>query len=129
MLRDEEAGPGADYWAAGCILYQMYHGHPPFRGINDMATFELITTHDASNRQFEYPENCPSFLKSILDQIFVQDPKRRLGGSALRRHPLFLRSLSSIDVTTMVCLSRKLKCSSVLRKESIQKNIMEFFLA
>jgi len=132
VLRDEEATCAADYWAAGCILYQMYHGHPPFRGLNDMATFELITTHDASNRQFQYPSNSPKCLRSALDSIFVQDPKRRLGGKALRSHPLFLQNTatttSSSSLTTMMCLQRVLNCSSILREVSIQKHILSFIL-
>ena len=117
VLRDEEATSAVDYWAAGCILYQMYHGHPPFRGLNDMATFELITTHEASNRQFEYPSNCPSYLRSALDSIFVQDPKRRLGGKALRSHPLFLGTTTTMMI---MCLQRKLKCRSAFRIATVR---------
>ena len=125
VLRDEEATCAADYWAAGCILYQMYHGHPPFRGLNDMATFELITTHKASNRQFEYPSNSPSYLRSALDSVFVQDPKRRLCGKALRSHSLFWGIRRSV-ITMLMCLQRKITCLSIFREAHVQRHILAY---
>ena len=42
VLRDEEACEASDFWAAGCILYQMLCGSPPFQGESQYLTFERI---------------------------------------------------------------------------------------
>lgn len=99
VLRDEEATRAADYWAVGCILFQLCFGTPPFRGAHDMATFELITRHvpEDGKRQFTLPRDDVPHLLSVLDGIFVQDPKKRLCGPTLRAHPFFWDNLNRRD--------------------------------
>jgi len=116
VLRDEEATAAADYWAVGCILYQLYIGRPPFRGHSDMGTFEMITNHRPKDgqREFAFPSRCGTQMRSVLDAIFCQNPKLRLCGRELRAHPFFFakRKKSSCLAAIGILMSR---CSSFAR--------------
>lgn len=37
---------GSDIWALGCMIYQFFQGFPPFRGENELKTFEKIVSLD-----------------------------------------------------------------------------------
>lgn len=76
VLKDCPAGPEADLWAFGCIVYQMLAGEPPFRGGSDYLTFQLIL-----KQEFSFPAEMGEDARDLIRQILVADPATRLGAA------------------------------------------------
>lgn len=74
LLKHNICGFEADVWALGCILYQLFHGQPPFKGSTEYLTFEKIINVDYSYRQGYV---LPPDVTSLIDQILVADPSSR----------------------------------------------------
>ena len=50
QLRNKGYDKMIDYWMYGCILYEMFTGHPPFQNSNQMVLFEMIKNVKLVNR-------------------------------------------------------------------------------
>ncbi|KAG2731407.1 hypothetical protein G9P44_005823 [Scheffersomyces stipitis] len=74
LLKHNICGFEADVWALGCILYQFFHGVPPFKGNTEYLTFEKIINIDYSYRS-KYP--LPPDVIEIIDKILLADPQQR----------------------------------------------------
>lgn len=74
LLKYNICGFEADVWALGCILYQLFHGNPPFKGTTEYLTFEKII-----HLNYSYNPNSPipNDVRHIIDKILVNDPKKR----------------------------------------------------
>lgn len=46
QVQGEEATPASDLYSAGCVLYEMVTGRPPFQAETDLATAMMRLTHD-----------------------------------------------------------------------------------
>jgi serine/threonine protein kinase len=44
-LLAQEAHAASDFWALGCVVYQLLVGRPPFHGGNEYLTFEVISEY------------------------------------------------------------------------------------
>jgi serine/threonine protein kinase len=95
VISDTPAGYGADLWAFGVILYQMYCGQTPFKSKTNFLTFKNI-----GNLQVTYPNNInvPKNAKDLINKILIKDPDKRLGAGEpntdldiahLKKHPFF----------------------------------------
>lgn len=75
LLKHNSCGFESDIWALGCILYQFFNGNPPFKGQTEYLTFEKII-----NVEYSYKPSLPlpSDVVSIIDQILLADPGKRL---------------------------------------------------
>ncbi|KAJ7060544.1 kinase-like domain-containing protein [Mycena amicta] len=113
LLERNETSRSSDYWALGCILYELASGHFPF---NDRTVY--LTWQKIKRVEYEFPdvfdEQGRDLVKTLLVRPFpviavspyitttqVRDPTQRLGAgppgstndpSALRAHP-FLSSI------------------------------------
>ena len=65
VAKQEYAGPPADVWALGVLLFALLCGCFPFRGSNDQELFKRI-----SAAQCKYPEHLPDGARSMLQRIF-----------------------------------------------------------
>lgn len=77
----------SDLWALGCIIYQLLAGRPPFKGVSEYLTFQLITS-----REFEFPANFPPAARDLVDKLLREVPAERIGAGdigEIKRHPFF----------------------------------------
>ncbi len=72
VLRKEYAGPPADVWALGVLLYAMLCGTFPFKGRNDKELYRRI-----SACQLVFPDHLSLLARSLLQSIFKVDPDKR----------------------------------------------------
>lgn len=90
LLTEKAASEASDYWAFGCVLFQMLAGRPPFKAMTEYQTFQKIIKRD-----FSFPEGMSETAQDLINQLLVLDPTMRLGNpskgghEAIRRHPFF----------------------------------------
>ena len=92
LLTDKTASRASDLWALGCIVYQMVAGLPPFRSRSEYKIFQQII-----KLEYEIPDGFSELAKSLVGQLLVLDPSKRLGAQdehgagypSIRAHPLF----------------------------------------
>ena len=97
----EGHGTAADYWALGCLTYEMVTGSSPWLTgdpLNDteLAIYVRISAHKTNKLKFPSDVNLTKPLKSFLNDTIAPRPTKRLGfdvnggGDArLRHHPWF----------------------------------------
>lgn len=74
----------ADIWAAGCIFYQLRQGYPPFRGNNELETFENIVS--GNHKPMVNMENNKDYL-DLVKRLLVVDETNRLNVDEAMAHP------------------------------------------
>ena len=82
-LHGEAAGPPADVWAVGVLLWEAFAGHHPFWRTSPLETGEEIKTGAPSIR--EARPDLPDRLISAVDAALSVDPARRPKAAALAR--------------------------------------------
>ena len=97
VLGDKPAEFGADIWALGIMIYQMFFGKTPFK---DKTNFLIFRKIEQLNIDFDDNEKIkiPEEAKDLIKKILVKDPSKRLGAgesgteydiSHLKSHPFF----------------------------------------
>ena len=95
VINDQPAGYGADLWAFGIILYEMFCGKTPFKGRNTYLTFKNI---EKSTILYEENISISNNAKDLINKILVKEPSKRLGAGEpktdldlehLKKHPFF----------------------------------------
>ncbi|GAA6056368.1 hypothetical protein JCM3770_005971 [Rhodotorula araucariae] len=92
LSEGRESSFSSDFWALGCVLFQMLAGRPPFQARTEYLMFQKIV-----NLEFEFPLGFPADAKDLVEKLLVVDPKARLGGDpangngieAVMGHPFF----------------------------------------
>jgi tetratricopeptide (TPR) repeat protein len=70
------AGPPADVWALGVILYECLTGRPPFRAATALETLHLVRTADPVLPRRLSPQ-VPRDLETVALKCLEKDPARR----------------------------------------------------
>ncbi|KAI8992856.1 kinase-like protein [Trametes punicea] len=90
LLEHNESSKSSDFWALGCIIYQMIAGRFVFRGLSDWQKIKQL--------EYSFPEGFDEQAQDLIRKLLVRDPDQRLGAGppgspwdmdALRRHPFF----------------------------------------
>ncbi|CAG8454801.1 12550_t:CDS:10 [Ambispora gerdemannii] len=90
LLKEKAACKSSDFWALGCIVYQLIAGRPPFKGPNEYITFQKIV-----GLEYTFPEGFPAVARDLVEKLLVIDPSKRLGAGGqagvdrLKNHKFF----------------------------------------
>lgn len=74
MIMGKEHNKAVDWWALGCLIYQMTAGHPVFEGNDEEELYKNITQSTPSFPKF-FSKECVSVCKALL----MKAPNARLG--------------------------------------------------
>lgn len=97
VLTEGKARPASDLWALGCVIYQLFHGRPPFLGESQYLMFQSI-----KERKVEFSKYFTGHVRDLVEELLVVDPTKRLGAGPdgykkLKAHPFF----SSVPWSTL----------------------------
>ncbi len=81
QARGETAGPAADVYGLGAILFNLITGRAPFLGSNSLETLRHVLDQDAPSPQLLNP-SIPRDLASITVKCLAKEPERRYASAA-----------------------------------------------
>ncbi|KRY67069.1 3-phosphoinositide-dependent protein kinase 1, partial [Trichinella pseudospiralis] len=90
VLNSKPTTPACDFWALGCIIYQMLSGLPPFRAANEYLIFQKINKLD-----YEFPDGFNAVAMDLVRKFLKTEPAERLGSvesggvAEVKNHPFF----------------------------------------
>ncbi|RDB28735.1 Serine/threonine-protein kinase ksg1 [Hypsizygus marmoreus] len=93
LLEKNETTQASDWWALGCVLFEMIAGRFAFNGQSHLATWRMIKTLD-----YTFPDDFDADAADLVKHLFIKDPNARLGAGpdgsensveSLRKHPFF----------------------------------------
>ncbi|KAG7090848.1 hypothetical protein E1B28_009930 [Marasmius oreades] len=123
LLEANETSRSSDWWALGCILYQMIAGRFTFSGLSEYLILQKVKRMD-----YSFPESFDKQAKDLVQQLLIRDPRRRLGAgengeendvSAIHSHPF----LAGIDWEALWILPvPPLEAGLVERKHPLAQN-------
>lgn len=87
LLGEKTVGIPSDWWAFGCVLYQMLAGHSPFKAANEYQTFQRIL-----HRRLSYPPRFPDVAIELIDQLLSLEPEARPGAKKVKGSAFFAQT-------------------------------------
>ncbi|KAJ7981138.1 Protein kinase like protein [Quillaja saponaria] len=90
ILNSEAHGSAVDWWTLGILMFELFYGFTPFKGVEHEITMANIVA-----RALEFPKEpaVPAMAKDLISQLLVKDQEIRLGSRkgawAIKQHPFF----------------------------------------
>ncbi|EIW62607.1 kinase-like protein [Trametes versicolor FP-101664 SS1] len=121
LLEHNESSKSSDFWALGCIIYQMIAGRFVFRGLSDWQKIKQL--------EYTFPDGFDEQAQDLVKKLLVRDPDQRLGAGApgsafdiqaLRDHPFF----ASINWRTLWTVDAPLLEAGLVKKETPPSSAM-----
>ncbi len=85
----EYAGPPADIWALGVLLFTILSGCFPYRGATDKELYKKIMRAD-----YKLPSEVQESLSiegiNLLRKVFIIDPNKRVSAKEVLNDPWFI---------------------------------------
>lgn len=75
QMRQGEAGPASDLYGLGCVLYEMFCGHTPFRG--SMAAVLVKQVSEAPRPLSELVRDLPPRVGAMVARLLSKNPAQR----------------------------------------------------
>ena len=97
MVKGLKYGYAVDWWALGCLVFEMVAGKAPFKGKNRNKLHHAIL-----NTKLKMPGHLTSECCSLIKGLLCRNPERRLGAAKstmfktkgvaeIKQHPFFRR--------------------------------------
>jgi serine/threonine protein kinase len=93
QITGHRAGPQADIWAFGCVLFEMLVGRPAFDGGTNAEVVAAVLMKDPDWEAL--PDDTPDSIRRLLWRCLQKDPRNRLHDMADVRFELEDRSFSA----------------------------------
>jgi serine/threonine-protein kinase RIM15 len=84
-------GPSIDWWAIGCIIYELIVGIPPFNASTVEEVWSNIVNKNIEWPSIGYSDDCMTpEAQDLIDQLLQTDPSARLMNlEDIKHHPFF----------------------------------------
>ncbi|BFZ15632.1 hypothetical protein BsWGS_18671 [Bradybaena similaris] len=99
LVQGAEPSVLSDLWSLGCILYEMFAGHPPFLAEKEEHIRERILTKDfpiPKVKGLRLSAKPSAEFLSLLEGLLNKDPSKRLNWSQLVNHPFWQGELCKL---------------------------------
>jgi serine/threonine protein kinase len=80
LLNDQAVTGACDFWALGCIIYQMFVGETPFKKPTEYLTFQAIMAHCEAKEEVQKPKHVSEDAFDLIWCLLRPNVSQRLGG-------------------------------------------------
>ena len=114
-----------DLWACGVIMYILLSGEPPFFGVDDVDTFELIKIGQYSLKDQQW-DNISTEAKDLIKKLLTMDPKNRISAEEAVKDPWIMNYKSNKNEKVNLSIKNKLVKFSSTQK--LQQAILSYLV-
>lgn len=76
-------GVAVDWWALGCLIYEMLCGEPPFGDTREVTKYEVFMRAKAA--EFKFPSTVSTDARKVVTGLLTVDPAERYGLKELQK--------------------------------------------
>ena len=80
-------GMSVDWWAFGCVLFEMVSGNAPFGDQAEIPKYEIL--QNITRGRVNYPRNFSQSLTKLLKQLLIYPPNKRLNWEGVQKAEWF----------------------------------------